>query len=317
MNCPMASRSRYPVYAVVLMMGCFILAPSMPGAAESYEEVPVINGGTLTGTVTLVGDVPRAKGYSLVTFPDPIYCGRISDGNGWRLLQAFNVGPNGAFQDVVVAIEGIEKGKPFHFKKPRIEAVDCTFNPFTTVVRDRSPVEVVNLDPAMHDIQAYETSHLGPRVLFNRPLPINARHSRESAENPNYKKHFPGEPIEQEVRMTKGRRVFVMQCGFHAYMESWAFVVENPYYDVTKETGGFRIPDIPPGTYRLVVWHPQIGAPKEYDVTIQPNKESTLNIQIEAPKGRLYANESMNEHRFSLSGGGTSQIIPTVELQRY
>jgi hypothetical protein len=27
--------------------------------------------------------------------------------------------------------------------------------------------------------------------------------------------------------------------------------------------------------------------------TIQPNKETTLNIQIEAPKGRLYANESM------------------------
>ena len=24
-----------------------------------------------------------------------------------------------------------------------------------------------------------------------------------------------------------------MQCGFHAYMESWAMAVNNPYYAVT------------------------------------------------------------------------------------
>ena len=52
-----------------------------------YEEIPVSNGGTLAGVVTLVGDVPKPKGYNLVTLPDAVYCGRISTGTGWRLLQ--------------------------------------------------------------------------------------------------------------------------------------------------------------------------------------------------------------------------------------
>ena len=52
------------------------------------------------------------------------------------------------------------------------------FRPFTTIVRDRHTVEVVNMDPVMHDIQAYETSHLGPRVLFNVPLPMNPLHPK-------------------------------------------------------------------------------------------------------------------------------------------
>ena len=91
------------------------------------------------GTVTLEGKVPKPKGYNLMTLPDQYYCGRISDGQGWRILQPFQVGPAGEFRDVVVFLEGIEKGKPFDERgMPQIEAKDCLFVPFTTVVRDRS-----------------------------------------------------------------------------------------------------------------------------------------------------------------------------------
>jgi hypothetical protein len=287
------------------------------GTALAYEEMTVTDGGSLTGTVTLVGQVPKPKGYNLVTFPDPVYCGRISTGNGWRLLQAFHVGPEGAFRDVVVLIEGVERGKPFTFQTPRIEAIDCTFKPFTTVVRNKYPVEVVNMDPAMHDIQAYETSEIGPRVLFNVPLPINPFHPRNASLNAQYLKHLPGEPMRQVVHMTKGRRVFVMQCGFHAYMESWGLAVDNPYYAVTGKDGRFEISEIPPGTYRVVVWHPQIGGAKEYSVTIEPKSLSRLDVKIDAPTGRLYANEAVENPRFGLGIMGDVQIVPTLEKQSY
>jgi hypothetical protein len=65
--------------AVVLIVGW------LAGTAWAYEEITVANGGSLAGTVTLLGEVPKPKGYNLVTFPDPVYCGRISDGRGWRL----------------------------------------------------------------------------------------------------------------------------------------------------------------------------------------------------------------------------------------
>ncbi|MDP3595399.1 MAG: carboxypeptidase regulatory-like domain-containing protein, partial [Nitrospirota bacterium] len=146
----------------------------------AYEEIAVTDGGSITGIVTLEGQVPKPKGYNLITLPDQYYCGRISDGKGWRILQPFQVGSAGEFREVVVYLEGIDKGKPFVEKTvPQIEARDCLFVPFTTVVRDDQTVTVVNMDPVMHDIQAYETSNLGARVLFNVPLPMNPQHPRD------------------------------------------------------------------------------------------------------------------------------------------
>ena len=291
--------------------------------AAAYEEVAVPDGGKLIGTVTFDGTLPRPKGYNLVTLPDQVYCGRISDGRGWRLLQPFNVGPNGEFRDVVVYVEHVEEGKSFaSFKSPRIEAVDCRFHPFVTVVRDKHPVEVVNMDPVMHDIQAYETSQLGPRVLFNVPLPMNQQHPRnlkDTSEAARYHKHLAGEPMVQEVHMTKGRRVFVMQCGFHAYMESWGLLVDNPYYTITDQEGRFEIGDLPPGAYQVLVWHPYIGEVKRQTVTVGAKDQADLHVVVPAPTGRLYANEMVENPymRYGITDDAQSQIVPTLEKQAY
>ena len=293
----------------------------MGSSAWAYEEIPVTEGGTLVGTVTLEGKVPRPKGYNLITLPDQIYCGRISNGQGWRLLQPFNVGAAGEFRDVVVYLENVEKGKSFsHAPIPRIEAKDCQFVPFTTVVREKQDVVVVNMDPVMHDIQAYETSQLGPRVLFNVPLPMNPQHPRDLKDRSDaalYHKHLAGEPMKQLVGMTKGRRVFVMQCGFHAYMESWGLAMENPYYALTDQDGRFEIGDIPPGTYKLVIWHPYLGGTKEQTITIQPKSQAKMEIKIPAPTGRLYANEMVDKPytRFGITDDARSHIVPTLIRQ--
>src|SRR5687767_10341555 len=107
----------YRFTSIVFLATSLHLAP-----AWAYEEVTVSGGGTVLGTVKLDGQVPKPKGYNLTTLPDQIYCGRISDGQGWRLLQPFNVGPAGEFRDVVVYLEGLEKGKSFAstFRDPRI-----------------------------------------------------------------------------------------------------------------------------------------------------------------------------------------------------
>ena len=290
------------------------------GAAQAYEEVTVSDGGTITGTVTLVGDPPKPKGYNLTTLPDAVYCGRISDGRGWRLLQPFHVGPGGEFQDIVVFIDGVEKGKSFAgFKTPRVEAIDCRFMPFINVVRDQHEVTVVNMDPAMHDIQAYETSHLGPRVLFNVPLPISPRYPHEAGLSSRFHKHYEGTPMTQEVRMTKSRRVFLMQCGFHSYMESWALAVDNPYYAITDKGGRFEINGIPPGTYKVFIWHPYLGGANEYNVAVKPKGRASLDVKIAAPTGRLYANQMVENPyiRFNITEDVQSQIVPTLEKQAY
>ena len=284
--------------------------------ALAYQEVPITDGGVLKGRVTLKGGKPVPRGFNLVTFPDPVYCGRISNGQGFRLLKEFEIGEDRGLKDVVVMITGVEKGKPFQFKGPRIEAIDCRFNPFVTVVRDQDKVEIVNMDPVMHDIQAYETSNLGPRVLFNVPLPMNPHHPKEAAMDANYHKHMVGEPSVQTIHMTKGRRIFVMQCGFHAYMESWGLAADNPYYAATDQLGRFEISDIPPGTYMVSVWHPQARALIEQEVTISSKGVVTANFEIQPREGARAGMDAVENPRFGLGILGAREIKSTLELQK-
>ena len=280
----------------------------------AYDEIAVTDGGSISGTVTMTGGKPTPKGYNLITFPDPVYCGRISTGTGWRILDEFSMTTGNGLKDVVVLLTDATKGKPFKFEPLTIEARDCRFLPFVTVVKDGSDVVVMNMDPVMHDIQAYETSQLGPRVLFNTPLPMNPHHKRlVSAES---HEHLAGEPVKEAIHMTKGRRLFVMQCGFHAYMESWGLAVDNPYYTLTGDGGTFTLTDVPPGEYTLMAWHPGVGTMLQKKVTVTEKGISTVDFSFEAPKGRRSVHEiEENPHYGPDSLGKVVDIRPTLQRQ--
>ena len=291
---------------------CLVISAS---SVWGYDVKEIAAGGTVQGTVTLSGRVPDPKAYNLVIFPDPEYCGRISNGNGWRLLRDFLVNEQGQVLNVVVLLEGVMEGKPFALSVPRVEARDCRFSPFTTVVRSGHGIEVVNMDPVMHDIQAYETSTaMGTRVLFNSPLPFNRRHRRGDLHATH--DHRPGESLVRQFQLSKKRRTFVMQCGFHAYMESWAIAVDNPYYVLTDENGRFSIEDVPPGTYDLRAWHPGIKQVVKQQVTIEPGANLTIDFQLPSPGRRKTALTVRTPPRFTPAALGREFTIePVLERQ--
>ena len=284
--------------------------------ALGYEVRNVGDGGTIRGTVTLKGAVPAPKAYNLITFPDPEYCGRISDGNGWRLLKDFVVNDRNQVKGVVMVVEGVTAGKPFTLSIPKVEARDCQFLPFTTVVRSEHGIEVVNMDPVMHDIQAYETSmSQGTRVLFNSPLPFNQQHKRGNIHATH--EHLPGKSMVHQFQLSKGRKTFVMQCGFHGYMESWAIAVDNPYFTFTSKTGSYEISGIPPGTYRLRAWHPSVKREEIQTVTVQSSQITHIDFSLDSPVGRWTAYTRQAPPRFTQEALGRSiNIEPLVERQR-
>ena len=297
---------------LVVLCGWLMLGLSV---AWAYEEIQVTDGGTITGKVTITQGTPIPKGFNLITFPDPVYCGRISTGTGWRILQEFSVAADGGLKDAVVALVDATKGKPFTFKPPTIEARDCRFLPFVSVVKDRSEVNVVNMDPVFHDIQAYETSRLGPRVLFNMPLPMNPYHKHHVGADSH--EHLAGQPMKEVIRMTKDRRIFVMQCGFHAYMESWGLAVDNPYFAITQADGTFSLRDVPPGDYTLVAWHPGVGTMMEKKVAVPAKQMVKADFLFESPKGRRSVHQIEENPHYGLGSLGKSiDIKPTLELQK-
>lgn len=296
------------------MFACIVLGWSVP--AFAYTEMDVNNGGTIRGKVTIIGEKPRPMAFNLVTIPDPVYCGRISTGTGWRIVEDFIIGSHGSLKDAVVMIEGVEKGKPFRLPKVRIDAIDCDFLPFVNVLRDQDEITVINMDPVEHDIQGYETARVrGARVLFNRPLPMNPFH--RVLGGLNIHKHLEGEPMVQQIHLQKGRNIFVMQCGFHPYMFSWGVVLENPYYAITKEDGLFEIRDIPPGEYVLKTWHAGMKEYLKKSVSVVAGQTVTVNFEYEAPKGRRSVHEMQENPHFGLELLDEGEVIvPSLRLQK-
>ena len=297
---------------LVAFCGLIIGAP-----AWSYTEISVDNGGTLKGKVTLSGEKPRPMAMNLVTIPDAVYCGRISTGTGWRIVEDFIIGPDGSLKDAVVMLKNVEKGKAFTLNKVEVEAIDCDFLPFVNVIKDEDELTVINMDPIEHDIQGYETAReRGARILFNRPLPMNPFHKVVQLFGDNAHTHMPGKPMVENIHLRKNRNIFVMQCGFHPYMFSWGVVLDNPYYSITKEDGVFEILDIPPGEYEVVVWHPGMKTYLNQTVQVEAGKSANVSFQYEAPKGRRSAHEMHDNPRFGvelLAEG--EKIIPSLRRQ--
>ncbi len=287
---------------------------SLASPAWSYDEIKVTNGGTIQGKVTLEGGKPRPMAFNLVTIPDPVFCGTISTGTGWRLVEDFIIGPQKGLKDVVVMLKNVKKGKAFTVPKVQIESIDCDFIPFVNVIKDRDVIEVVNMDPVQHDIQGYETARKrGARVLFNRPLPMNPYLELAGLFG---KKYMAGEPMREKIHLRKGRNIFVMQCGFHPYMFSWGLVAENPYFSITKEDGKFSITDVPPGEYILTAWHPGMKKFIEQPVTVKAKSSTKANFVYQSPQGRRSAHEIEKNPRFGLELLKEGEVIvPSIRLQ--
>lgn len=246
------------------MVGCAVFLALLGIQSQelrAYEVQPVSNGGMLQGTVKLKGEAPAPKQFELRRYPDRTFCGALSDGSGYRLLREVNVGQAGGLKDVVVVIEDISQGKPFAAVEAQVEANVCQFFPFVTIVAQQQGITVTNRDPVFHDIQGYTYDQAGIDIVLHRPS-LKATGTTEM------------------VKLVKGRKVFTMQCGMHPYMQNWGYAVDNPYYAVTDLEGTFSIGDLPPGTYKVRVWHPTLGV-QEHSVTVTAGGTTSLEVAFE------------------------------------
>jgi hypothetical protein len=68
-------------------------------------------------------------------------------------------------------------------------------------------------------------------------------------------------------------------CDAHTFMKGTIFVAENPYFAVTDKDGKYTISNIPPGKYRVRIWHEALP-PHEKEVIIPPQKKVKLSLEI-------------------------------------
>jgi hypothetical protein len=56
-------------------------------------------------------------------------------------------------------------------------------------------------------------------------------------------------------------------CSIHANMSCVVLVLQNPYFAVTDDRGGYSITNVPAGTYRLKAWHERLP-PQTMEITV-------------------------------------------------
>lgn len=275
----------------------------------AYEMIDVANGGTIRGTVRLQGDLPEPRVFPMVLYPFGDFCKKISDGEGHVVLKEFNVDAGGGLQDAVVAVLNVKRGKPFKYRDTELLTVNCMFHPadvpeseqfelhdgqlthvhpLVTVIRDDSWLSVTNRDPIMHAAQVYQAEK-GNRVL-SFPIPVS------------YKAHSG------YVRLEPGKRVVQIICGMHEYMQTWAWVAENPYFAKARKDGTFSIENLPPGTYLVAAWHPHMD-PLVKEVTVPAN--GTVNLDFELDSAQVVRPIYETQTQFRIP----PERDPSVDLQ--
>jgi hypothetical protein len=120
---------------------------------------------------------------------------------------------------------------------------------------------VVNRDPVIHDTQVYQPE-TGHRVV-RFPIPVSRRTTRGW------------------INIDQGRRIAQIICGMHEYMQTWAWIVDNPYFDKTNKTGTFTIENLPPGIHTVTAWHPHLK-PIEKSIDVPPGGHVEVVFEFDA-----------------------------------
>jgi plastocyanin len=232
--------------ATVLLGAAVAFGPSLAGAA--YQAVEVKDGGTISGTVKLSGTPPPVKAIEVTK--DKEVCGK-----GGKLVdESLLVGPKGGIQHAVVSVTDIAKGKKWASETFTFDQKNCHFVPHVLVVKTGAPVEILNSDGILHNIHTFSTKN----TAFNVAMPKFRKKIEKSFAAPE---------------------IIRVACDAHAWMSGWIVVSESPYAVVTDADGNFKLENVPPGNYKVEVWHEKLGKVVK-EVTVKAKEETKLGVEL-------------------------------------
>lgn len=209
-----------------------LAAWGLPNMAKAAELAANGNTGGIDGQVFLGTANPRTVTHKV--FKDNLICGVAT-----RNLSV--VRANGeALLDAVVFVENAAQDKPFpaSARKVTVNQENCAFSPYLSVLALGGELEIINSDPILHNIHAYEQINAMERTMFSVSQPQRGDITHHNVED---------------------GRALRLTCDAHNFMLGYVFVADNPYYDVVNDEGGFRITGLPTGTYTVSVWHGVLG----------------------------------------------------------
>ncbi len=205
-------------------------------------------GGAIKGKVVFAGALPAQKKLDVTI--DQYVCGNEKDA-GDLLLS-----PQKELRNAVVWLENppANAAWPAQAEKVEMDQKGCVFVPRVVVVPAGGTVDFLNSDRLLHNI------HAAPKA--------NESFSRTQPKSRTIPVAFAKPEI---VRIN---------CELHAWMTGWVVVAAHPFYAITGAEGQFAFDNLPPGQYKLQVWHERLGtAPATVTVVDQQPARVTVEMK--------------------------------------
>jgi hypothetical protein len=124
--------------------------------------------------------------------------------------------------------------------------------PAALAVRTGTVVRFPNADPYYHNVFSYS----GPRFDLGR--------------------YAPGESREVVLDEPGIVRTY---CEIHEFMRAVVVVTDHGFHAVVGDDGRFSITGVPPGSYTLRSYHPDLGT-TETPVTVQGGATATVTLEL-------------------------------------
>jgi plastocyanin len=203
-----------------------LLCGALPTTVYAYQEIVVKDGATIRGAVKYDGKFPKLPPLEITKYKE--ICKDVPN-------ESLIVGPTQGLRYAVVTLEGIAKGKAVEKEAVHeLDNIHCRFSPHVQAASVGQFVLIKNSDPIMHTAHAVFANQ---QPQFNVGL-------------------YPGR-VSRKPLIAAG--IATIRCDVHPWMIGFIVVTEHPYHAVSDIYGEYELTDVPPGAYRMKVWHETLG----------------------------------------------------------
>src|SRR5215475_13092825 len=226
------------------IIGAFLAIALVAGVAvvaQGPGPAGAQGGGTIEASVTYAGAPVVEK---LKVNKDTEKCGTEA------VIEKVVVGANKGLANAVVSVPGAKGGKAV---KTVVDQHGCKFVPHVSVMAP-GELELKNSDDTLHNIHTYSTAN--PPI--NKAQPKFKKTMTEKFEKP------------EVVKLT---------CDVHSWMLGWIAVMPHPYFGVTDANGTTKIENVPPGKYKIEVWHETLGK-QDKEVEVKAGQATKVAFEL-------------------------------------
>lgn len=133
----------------------------------------------------------------------------------------------------------------------------CRYAPRVSAMITGQQVEIRNDDPTFHNVRAVR----GSKVAFNLAQLAG------------------GDPV---VRDDLGDAGMVeLKCDVHPWMHAYVMVSDHAYFAITDAHGKYTFKDVPPGSYEIHAWYPELDRAPAKKVKVKKGKTVKASLSLD------------------------------------